>query len=316
MQRFYQNRGAMIDSNVKKMIDNKLPSPVTFGAIGDAYGFCFEFVDNPLNDLRYHQHPTFTGNKPGVYSDDTQMQIALAEVIASEREWTPQELAQAFVETFKRDPRPGYAHRFHAFLNSINSGKQFLEQMRPESDRNGAAMRAPVIGLFNSIDTVVIKSEVQARLTHDTRGGVDSAIAAALMSHYFAYSLGAKEELPDFLAKHVPGYDWSPTWLGEVPVHGIKTVQAAVTAVCQSNSLSELLQRCVAFTGDVDSVATIAMASASSHAKFARDVPDTLWNEFEPTRFGLRYLIDLDRRARAIAYNVASLPGRSSTSGR
>lgn len=298
----------MIATNVQQMIECKLPSPVTFGAIGDAYGFCSEFVPNPPNDLRYHQHPTFITNTPGVYSDDTQMQIALAEVIASERDWTPLELAEAFVETFKRDPRPGYAHRFQAFLNSINSGREFLEQMRPDSDRNGAAMRAPVIGLFSSIDEVIAKSEVQARLTHDTRGGVDSAIAAALMSHFFAYSLGGKEELPDFLAKHVPRYDWKPTWQGEVPVHGIKTVQAAVTAVCQSNTLAELLRRSVAFTGDVDSVATIAMASASSHASFTRDVPDNLWNDFEATRFGLDYLIDLDRRVRAIAYKVQRTP--------
>lgn len=296
----------MIDTNLEKILECKLPSPVTFGGIGDAYRFCFEFVDNPHNDLRYHQHPTFTHVTPGCYSDDTQMQIALAEVIASEQEWTPDELARAFVEAFKRDPRAGYAERFHAFLTSINSGKEFRERMRPQSERNGAAMRAPAIGMFHTIDEVIARSEIQAKLTHDTRGGVDSAIAAALMSHYFAYSLGAKEELPAFLTHHVPGYDWNPIWTGKVPVHGINTVQAAVTAVCQSNTLSEILQRCVAFTGDVDSVATIALASASSHARFARDIPDNLWNDFEPTSFGLRYLLDLDRRVRAIAYKVSS----------
>jgi len=294
----------MITTTVEDLTKSKLPSQLTFGGVGNAYGFCFEFVENPLNDLRYHQHPEFREVRPGVYSDDTQMQIALAEVIASEREWTPHELAQAFVDTFKRDPRPGYAKRFNEFLCSINSGQEFLEKMRPESERNGAAMRAPVIGLFDSLDEVVRRSEIQAKLTHNTKGGVDSAIAAALMSHYFAYSLGSKEELPAFLTKHLPDHDWSPNWTGKVPVHGINTVQAAVTAVCNSNSLSELLQRCVAFTGDVDSVATIAMASASSHASFARDIPDNLWNEFEPTCFGLRYLIDLDQRVRSIVFNL------------
>lgn len=303
----------MTNAEFKKILESNAPSPLTFGGIGDAYGFCFEFVENPLNDLRYHQHPNFTHVRPGVYSDDTQMQIALAEVIASEREWSPEELAQAFVDTFKRDPRAGYAERFHAFLSSINSGKEFLEQMRPESERNGAAMRAPVIGLFDSIDEVARRSEIQAKLTHDTRGGVDSAIAAALMSHYFAYSLGSKEELPAFLTRHVPGYDWNPNWQGKVPVHGINTVQAAVTAVCQSSSLSELLRKCVEFTGDVDSVATIALASASSNASFVRDISENLWNDFEPSRFGLRYLLDLDQRVRSIVYKVAS-PQRSENS--
>ena len=64
------------------------PSPLLFGAIGDAYGFCFEFASAEFvaanNDLNYHQHPEFSSTIPGVYSDDTEMQLALAEFMLDE----------------------------------------------------------------------------------------------------------------------------------------------------------------------------------------------------------------------------------------
>lgn len=277
--------------------------PLSFGAIGDAYGFTFEFADpefvNRYNDLTFHKHPTFDVS-PGVYSDDTQMHMAIAEVIASEREWTPREIAQAFVDVFKRDPRIGYAKGFHAFLSSIKDGDELLATIRPDSERNGAAMRAPIIGLLPSIDDIIHRSEIQAKITHNTKGGVDSAIAASLLCHFFAYDLGAKEEAPAFLEKYVPGHDWEKPWEGKVEVHGISTVRAALSAITRVESLAELLKECVSYTGDVDSVATIALASASGSAQFRRDLPLALWEGLEDSEFGAHYLIDLDRRVREI----------------
>jgi ADP-ribosyl-[dinitrogen reductase] hydrolase len=285
-------------------------SPLTFGAIGDAYGFCFEFASADFvrehNNLRYHHHPTFT-HAPGVYSDDTQMQMALGEIIASEREWTPREIAQTFVDVFKRDPRPGYASRFHEFLQSVKTGDEFLARINATSERNGAAMRAPIVGLFPDLSDVMTRSEVQAKLTHDTRGGIDSAVAASLLAHYFAYHLGPKEEAPAFLARHVPGYEWGTPWSGHVEVHGIQTVRAALTAITKADSLAELLKASVDFTGDVDSVATIALASASCSPHFKRDLPSALWEGIENSDYGIQYLHDLDARVRAVTIHAATL---------
>ncbi len=289
--------------------------PLAFGAIGDAYGFCFEYASEAFvqesNVLRFRQHPKFSV-KPGVYSDDTQMHMALAEVIASGREWTPREIANAFVDTFKRDEREGYARGFQAFLESIESGDEFLEKIRPSSEKNGAAMRAPVIGLYADLDQVVLRSEIQAKLTHDTKIGVDSAIASSLLCHFFAHNLGSKEEAPAFLEKHVPGYEWEKPWQGFVEGQGIWTVHAALSAMVKTDSLAELLKTCVGYTGDVDSVATIALASASGSAAFARDIPDSLWQGIEDSKYGISYLIDLDIRVRSIiaeANRKVSSPG-------
>jgi ADP-ribosyl-[dinitrogen reductase] hydrolase len=283
-------------------------SPLALGAVGDAYGFCFEFAPDEFvkekNNLRYHQHPTFTV-KPGAYSDDTQMQMALAELILAGKEWTPEIIAQNFIDTFKRDERQGYGRRFFKFLKSVESGEEFMKKIRPESERNGAAMRAPVIGMLPDIDEVKEKSRVQAAVTHDTKGGRDSAVASSLLCHYFAYRLGSKRDAPNFLEAHLPDHDWTTPWEGHIPVHGIITVRAAVTAITQTESLSDLLKSCISFTGDTDSVATIALACASGSEEFKRDLPQRLWDDIEDSEFGISYLRELDGRLRdAIAGGI------------
>jgi len=81
------------------------------GAIGDAYGAGFEFApmekisqDNTIS--RYEPHPLFP-EIHGKYTDDTQMSLAIAELLISGAAWTPENIAQKFVECFKRDPRRG-----------------------------------------------------------------------------------------------------------------------------------------------------------------------------------------------------------------
>jgi ADP-ribosyl-[dinitrogen reductase] hydrolase len=285
-------------------------APVTSGAIGDAYGFCFEFATpdhvSKYNRLYYVQHPEFSHVAPGSYSDDTQMQIALAELLASGVDWTPLTIADAFVRVFKRDPRPGYAKRFSNLLTKVQNGRELLDHLHPNSERNGAAMRAPVIGMLPEIQTVIKYATLQAQITHDTPSAIASAVAAALMSHYFVYKTGPKDELPEFLTTHLPSYDWSSPWRDPVPVHGISTVRAALTAIMQSDSLSQLLTSCVAFNGDVDSVATIALSCASSHREFVRDIPIQLWQGLESTKYGIEYLAQLDNSVCRVTINKSS----------
>ncbi len=275
-------------------------SPLAFGAIGDAYGYCFEFAAadhvQRHNNLRYVQHPEFTDVSPGVYSDDTQMQLALAELMLSGAEWSPDNIAQAFVQTYKRAPRPGYAKRFAELLGKVEDGADLQARLIPTSDRNGAAMRAPIIGLLSDEQTVIEYARIQAAVTHDTAGGRDSAIAAALILHFLYHQIGPKADLPTYLASHLPDYDWKHAWQGSVPCHGISTVMAALTAIMTTSTLSQLLHQSIAFTGDVDSVATIAMTCASCSPVFARDLPTALISQCEHTTYGLPYLVQADQR--------------------
>lgn len=273
-------------------------------AVGDAYGAGFEYVDadavRAANDLaRFVRHPRHA-IIPGHYTDDTQMSLAIAEAIIEGRPWTPLALADAFVRAFKRDPREGYAAHFHAFLLHVHDGAHFLAEIQPTSDKSGAAMRSAPIGVFPTIGEVIERATVQAKLTHDTPDGIHAAVAAALLSHYCLYRLGPKRDAGRFLEAHVPG-EWARPWTGKVKTKGWMSVRAAVTALTAHDRLSDVLRACIAFTGDVDTVAAIAVAAGSCCVEVEQDLPEQLLWQLEDGPYGRRYLEDLDRRLLALA---------------
>ena len=267
-------------------------------AIGDAYGAGFEYVsdkivrnENRLDGYRRHPRHAIGG---GRYTDDTQMTLAIAEAMLEE-EWTVEGLGARFVQVFHRDPREGYAGRFYDFLQSVKTGEEFLQKIVPRSDKSGAAMRAVPIGLYGTIEEVVEKCELQASITHDTTNGRNAAVAVSLMSHFFRYRLGKKEDLPEFLVSQVRG-DWTTPWFGKVKSKGWMSVRAALTAILTHDSLSEILRASIAYTGDVDTVATIALGCASLSEEIENDIPDILLEGLECGPDGRAYLERLDRQ--------------------
>lgn len=66
-------------------------------------------------------------------------------------------------------------------------------------------MRAAPIGIYATPEKVIEAATIQAAITHNTPDGINAAVAAALMSHYFIYQLGAKRKLGEFLKSYVPG---------------------------------------------------------------------------------------------------------------
>src|SRR5262249_54941766 len=111
-------------------------------AVGDAYGAGFEYTTSDVvrrhNTLAdYIQHPRHDGIQPGMYTDDTQMSLAVAEAVVSGERWTPENIAARFVTAFQRDPRDGYARGFQAFLETVRDGRDFLARIRPDSEKSG-----------------------------------------------------------------------------------------------------------------------------------------------------------------------------------
>jgi ADP-ribosyl-[dinitrogen reductase] hydrolase len=271
-------------------------------AIGDAYGAGFEYADTEMirqqNHLsHYVRHPRHD-IQPGSYTDDTQMSLAIAEAIISGGPWKPAMLAQKFVEVFQRDPREGYATGFYHFLQHVRDGEQFLRDINPTSDKSGAAMRATPIGIYPTIPLVIERCTMQAALTHNTPNGIHAAVAAALMTHYFLYHLGPKSELGLFLEKHVQGH-WASPWTGKVKAQGWMSVQAAVTALLSSDTMRDLLKICIQFSGDVDTVAAIALAAGSCSTEIAQDLPAHLFDELENGQYGRDYIRELDKQLMA-----------------
>lgn len=270
---------------------------ILHAAIGDAYGAGFEFApadliasENLLTTYRPHLiYPEICGR----YTDDTQMALAICELILSGDEWTPERIADSFVQTFKRDPRRGYSSRLYEILMQVNSGKELVASIRNNSDRNGAAMRAFPIGLYPDVEEVLEKADMQARITHDTEVARTSAKAVALMAHGLYHGKAAPEELGTFVESHLPG-DWSQNWNTEVTMLATDAVLAALTLIRTCSSLSEMLQKGIAFGGDVDTVGAITLGCASLSPEIKMDLPDWMNSNLENGAFGQDYLVSID----------------------
>lgn len=296
-------------------------------SIGDAYGVKFEQADHRFrernNDLHYNvsirnlrQHPEDLNPhlmRPGCYSDDTQMSLAIAEAMWDDEEpWTVESLADRFVEVYHRDPRRGYTTFFLNVLMNSNSGKAMLSRIGRKSVKSGAFMRAAPLGMYSDINEVIWKAELQASVTHDTYVGKGSAVGAALMVHYLYHDLGPKDELgawlrdqhfgDEILSPHTVEVEgeslacWHPSDNRRVRVHGWDCLHAAIYAVEGADSLVDVLNSVVEYGGDTDTVATVAMAAASWSKEIKQLIPRPLYDELENGKYGRDYLMWLDKQ--------------------
>ena len=286
-------------------------------AIGDTAAAAVEYVDpieyrqlieNVLRLDGYHQHPTHLKLLPGMYTDDTQMSVAVAEVL---HDWAPlikmgghvtskEDFVHAWVRCFHRDPRDGYARGFQLFLESHKTSESFLTDIRPDSEKNGACMRAVPIGVLNSIPMVLHAAKVQAETTHNTPIGIFSAHAVALMSHFALYRDDPFDHLLTFLEIHLPDktllhqLNMHKPWCGRVKNPATNTVHAVYHLLTHSSTLSEVLRGAIQFGGDTDSVAAIALGIASARMK--DDLPKALFDNLENGPYGRDYLRSLGKQ--------------------
>jgi ADP-ribosyl-[dinitrogen reductase] hydrolase len=285
--------------------------------IGDAYGSCFENCE--ARYVEAHNDLHFVGKQPslvpsGRYSDDTQMSIAIAELILEDFDWANEDanerMADKFLEVFKRDERRGYTPYFFMVLLNSSNGKELLSKIDGKSNKSGAFMRSAPVGLYPDLNDVMEIAARQAMVTHDSWVGRNSAIGAAMMMHYFYYDLGDKDDLVTWLngtyfgdlihvEKPFEAYGdtvqpWQPG--KRVRVHGWDCLEAAIYAIQESQYLSEVLQTCVSYTGDVDTVATVALAAASCSREIKQDLPAKLIEQFENRGFGRDFLMQLDEK--------------------
>ncbi len=292
-------------------------------AVGDSYGACHECTNPEFiaenNKLEYVKHPRLRGQpgtydpvSTGYYTDDTQMSIALAEAMLDDDfVWNKEEIADKFVWTFKRNKRKGYTPYFLNVLLNSEDGKGMLSRINGRSDKSGAFMRGAPIGLYREFDEVVAKSKEQAAVTHNSWVGKNSAVGAALMTHYFYYDLGPKDDLIPWLRDNWFGdslmtpkvYEvdgqplqcWHPSENRRVRVHGWDCLHAALYAIDAHDNMADILKQCVAYGGDTDTVATVAMAAASCSSQIEQNLPRHLVENLEDGTYGASYLRILDQ---------------------
>ena len=268
-------------------------------ALADAYGVGFEFrptdfvrANNRLE--RYFPHERYT-ELHGKYSDDTQLSMALAELMLSGADWTIQNIAGKFVEVFQRDVRPGYSSRMYQALSDSEDGLDFIKRIDNNSEGSGAAMRSAVIGLLPSVPELLEKAAIQAKVTHHPPAAIQSSQAVALGTHYFAYELGPKNKVATYISSIINGH-WDQEWKGPANSKGTLCVLAALTAIRRNDNRADLLKDCIAFTGDVDTVAAIALGMTAFSTEVAANLPQWMYDELENGTYGRDYLQAIDQQ--------------------
>lgn len=262
-------------------------------AVADAYGAGFEFRDEAFiaenNDLKtYYPH-----KKDAIcaqFTDDTQMTIALMNAMIA-GETTQLGYANHFVEQFKKDPRLGYAERFQKFMESINTGQELLDYIRPFSNKNGSVMRCVPLSLMKSEEKALIHAKRQAMVTHTTEEAVEATEFTVLVGYYmFQKKMSFKDAHAKAKSRHWNS-DLFRTDKCSVACNAVSTVCAVMTILSEKKKMSEILHEAISWGGDTDSVAAVAIGLASLSGEFEEDLPQVLFDNLEPdSPFGLEYL--------------------------
>jgi ADP-ribosyl-[dinitrogen reductase] hydrolase len=276
-------------------------------AIGDTYGAAYEYADTDFvqsgNDGKtYRANPKYP-TRGLKYTDDAQMGMSVQEMMLDGATWTKLNCATYFLRAFKRDPRTGYARGFYSVLNKVNTPEELLETLGDAtSDKSGGAMRAFPIGMYPSKERVMNVAAIQASVTHNTPAGMLAAQASAMMTHYFCYQKGVPSQLGTYIKKQVPRIEdageWDEPYAEPVGAKGWMSVKAAITAIQPARTLTEILYNSIAFTGDVDTVATIALAAASWSPEIKNDLDPGLYDGLENGKYGHDYMKWLDNQLR------------------
>ena len=144
--------------NLYKMHLNKCQNMLLGISFGDAFGVAFEGKNKNkiAKEFQFnHYNPGGIGWKRGVYSDDTQMSIAIAELLISGKKFNKISLTKRFLEVYKRDPHQGYGSSVKEGLKKAKSVKEFLKIIPGVGKGNGACMRSVPIGILPNIKKVI-----------------------------------------------------------------------------------------------------------------------------------------------------------------
>ncbi|MEM4247911.1 MAG: ADP-ribosylglycohydrolase family protein [Candidatus Nanoarchaeia archaeon] len=176
-------------------------------AIGDALGYPVEFFKNDEIKIKYEEKGVtdFT-RTPALYSDDTQMSIAVANALISsanaqklnDLEYVMTEVSKEFVNWYKSPENtraPGNACLSGCFR--LKNGISWRESGNPNSKGCGSAMRTAPVGLVycNDMENLrkVALATAQATHRHPT------ALAGAVGTAYLVAS-ALKDTNPECMA--------------------------------------------------------------------------------------------------------------------
>jgi ADP-ribosylglycohydrolase len=292
---------------------------ILFGlALGDAIGWPTEFLSLPQIYSRFGAKGIQEPRNPALYTDDTQMTIALTEGLleaglGASIDSQMEAVAKRFI-TWKNSPENNRApgNTCMAAVRRLESGMAWRDAGIKDSKGCGSAMRVATIGYLYQNDETKLREVAKESgiITHGHSSAVAGSIAAAYLMKLaldgiapeeylrrtLAFCEGISEDFDKALIRvtHVMGWGsetHAMRHLGEGWV-GDEAVALALYCVLRyPNDYAEAVRRGATSEGDSDSIACIA--GGIMGARLGLDAIPLDWRERCENK---TYLIDLAKR--------------------
>lgn len=265
----------------------------------DAYGAGFEFQDQEIiktHHLLTEYYSNFKDIKAGQYTDDTQMSIAIAELLLEHDEWNINIISEYFLNAYHRDKRFGYSPNFQNILESSFDHNQFLDIIQSDGIvSNGSVMRSVPLSVIKDTNELMEKCKLQSSITHNSHEAIVASQSVALIGNFFLYKNGNKNDLVNYIFEKTNEF-FNSNKTDEVRNDAIDTVDAVISVLIKSNTMLEILDNSVELGGDTDSVASISGGLASLSSQYTNDLPSFLFDDLENEIYGKDYLKSLDKK--------------------
>ncbi len=287
------------------------PAPLTGLAIGDALGMPFE-TESPLSTRLAswagdYQSSAFHRLKPGQFTDDTQMSLAIAEAIVENKFYEPSLVAKKYVAWFTSGDCRGIGNNTRKAMQNLVQGKDWSSSGIEQAQGNGTAMRAAPIGAHQNRGTERLRAaahwaRIDAGITHKSDEAQEGSAAMAVATSHLCAG-GKKDSLlttvleqvaktrlrsaledvyrsirrGDSLGDFLKTREWL---LAGVSPHVVQSVPAAFTVFLYSENFEDTVKNAIRMGGDTDSVAAMAGALAGSFYGI-EGIPDNLLDPLE-----------------------------------
>lgn len=252
-------------------------------ALGDAFGAPYE--GGPLERLVWRLIGRADGRRR--WTDDTRMTLDIAETLLEDGDLDPDRLAGRFAASYRwsRGYGPGAARTLKAIRRGMDWRKASRLAHADGSLGNGAAMRAPILGVLDGadVDRLDAVNRATAAITHAHPEGIEGA---RLIGRWVAaLAQGddpqeAFESLPGHFAEPFDrqlqtahgllGAELDPSQVRRELGSGITARSSCVTAVLAGTAFADrdfpdLLDFVRRLRGDVDTISAMAGAGWGTH---------------------------------------------------
>lgn len=283
------------------------PAPITGLAIGDALGMPFE-TETPLSTRLAswsggYEASSYHRLKPGQFTDDTQMSMALATSLLRHKFYDPGDASRAYLSWFTSGDCRGIGTSTRQAMERLAHGHEWHASGIEGAEGNGSAMRIAPLGLFHHrgtdrlgaaahwarIDSAITHKSEEAKegsaamavaVSHLSSGGSKEDLLQAVMSHteksrtrYALEDIYRAIRRGDTFREVVTSKDWL---LSGVGAHVVQTVPAAFVMFLYGENFPDTIRNAIRMGGDTDTTAAMTGALAGAFYGFEAIPKDLL----------------------------------------